>query len=187
MTTMRKSFYLLFFLIQGILLLTGSGMAANFSVDPVNIYFDPGQKTGLLTITNYSDENLTLQLTAFLWKQDEDGKDKYVPTDDIILFPKILTIGKSEKRLIRIGIQIPPGQVEKTYRIYLEEIPRPEQSESGGAVLRTVMKVGVPVFLSPIKKRTEGAIDRIDLSKGNLSISVHNTGNCHFIIKKVTV
>jgi fimbrial chaperone protein len=187
MTTMRNALSLLVFFIFGTLLNPSNGSAVDFTVNPVTISFDAGQKTTILTVKNQSDESLTLQLSAFRWAQDEDGKDGYIPTNDIVLFPKILTIEKESERLIRMGIQVPPGSVEKTYRIYLEEIPQPQQALSGSAVLRTVMKIGVPVFVSPVKKDAMGEIDKLELTKGNLMISVHNSGNYHFIIKSVTV
>jgi fimbrial chaperone protein len=108
-------------------------LSADFTIAPVRIFFDPRTTTSILTITNKSDEALTLQLKAFTWQQDEEGKDVYSPTEDIIFFPKIFKIGKDEEKLVRLGTKIPHGNYEKTYRLFLEEVPEPQQQAKGAA------------------------------------------------------
>jgi len=161
--------------------------AADFSVDPVNVFFEAGQRATILHVKNQSDEKLTLQLTAYAWAQDKEGKDVYTPSDDVIIFPKILSFERGEGRIVRMGIKAPPGRTEKTFRVYLEEIPGPRKSPDEGAVLRTIMRVGVPVFVSPVNAALEGTIEALSFSRGNLSFAVRNTGNIHFIIKSIQI
>jgi len=161
--------------------------AADFSVDPVNVFFEAGQRATILNVKNQSDDKLTLQLTAYAWAQDNEGKDVYALSDEVIIFPKILSFERGEERIVRIGIKAPAASNEKTFRVYLEEIPSSQDPLSGGAVLRTIMRVGVPVFVSPANAVPEGTMESLSFSSGNLSFAVRNTGNIHFIIKNIQI
>ena len=179
--------YLLVFLGVLFTLNTREVMAADFSVDPVNIFFEAGQRATILHVKNQADAKLTLQLTAYAWAQDEEGKDIYTASDEVIIFPKILSFERGEERIVRMGIKAPAGKKEKTFRVYLEEIPVSQDPLSQGAVLRTIMRVGVPVFVSPVKAVLEGTIESLSFSRSDLSFSVKNTGNIHFIIKSIQI
>jgi fimbrial chaperone protein len=161
--------------------------AADFKINPINIFFDAKQKSTVLTVKNNAEEKLTLQVNAIAWSQDEEGKDIYLQTEDIIVFPKIFSMEKDEERIIRVGIKVYPGTVEKTYRIYLEEIPPPREQTLTGATLRTLMKVGVPVFIAPLKATPEGKIEKADISQGTLTFLVLNKGNLHFIMRGIKI
>lgn len=161
------------------------GFSANFTVRPIRIFFDGTNKTNILTIKNEAREDLTLQLWAYAWGQDEKGEDLYSPTKDIIFFPKILTIKKEEEKIIRLGSKIPQGEYEKTYRLYIEEILTPAPIET--TAVRIIMKVGVPIFISPIKTEAKANIEKIEMLKGTLYIQVKNEGNIHFVIRAINV
>jgi fimbrial chaperone protein len=117
--------------------------------------------------------------------QNEEAKDQYSTTQDIILFPKMLSLKSGEERIIRVGVNVPPGMKEKTYRIFLEELPQPLQTE--GNVIRTILKIGIPVFISPIKPEETGEIEKMEFSKGDLSFTVRNKGNVHLVIQNAKV
>jgi fimbrial chaperone protein len=82
---------------------------------------------------------------------------------------------------------VPPGEREKTYRIFLEEIPEPRQAPLEGTTLRTLTRLGVPIFIAPIKTEPLGDIEKVGLKQGELFLSVRNTGNVHFTIRAVKV
>jgi len=170
-------------LICAISLLPAAGMSADLFVNPVRLFYTPKQKTAITKVKNNSDQKVSLQINVYSWIQDEKAEDQYSPTQDIVLFPKILTLQGNEERIIRVGVKVPPGVKEKTYRIFLEELPQPFVAE--GTILRTILKIGVPVFILPTKPEAAGEIEKIELSKGNLSFVVKNKGNVHFIIQTV--
>ena len=160
--------------------------SASFSVSPVRIYLDAEKQIETITIKNTSDEALVLQMSIFVWSEDEAAKDVYSPTEDIVLFPKILEIEKGQERVIRVGARVPSENKEKTYRIYLEEIPKPGGAEQG-ATLRTLMRVGVPIFIVPQEGNPGGEIRELKLSDGKLTFRIYNTGNVHILIKAISV
>ena len=94
---------------------------------------------------------------------------------------------KEEEQLIRIGLKVKPGQREKTYRIYVKEIPQPEAKPEGGTMLRTLMRVGMPIFVEPIEQKNSAEISGVSFAKGRLLFAVSNTGNRHFIMRAVKV
>ncbi len=155
--------------------------AANFTVNPIRIFFDGAQKTNVLSITNTSDEPVSLELKAVAWGHD----NTYTPTKDIIFFPKMLTINKGEEKIIRIGHRISVEQLEKTYRLFIKEIP--DISPEGRTELKMVMNLGVPIFIMPSEQISEGEIEKTDLSNGELTVSLKNTGNVHFVIQSIAV
>jgi fimbrial chaperone protein len=165
----------------------GTCLSADFTVNPVNIFLDAKQKTAVITITNNGEQPLTLQATAVGWSQDDEGKDVYSSTEDIIMFPRIFTVDKGQQRIVRIGTKVPPLATERTYRIYMEEVPAAQGEDLSGAVLKTLMKVGVPVFISPLKASPEGKIEKANISKGTITFLLVNNGNLHYIMRGVKV
>ncbi len=165
------------------LLFPTNGYSVNFSVNPIKVYFNSSNKTNVLEVRNNSDEKVTLNLVANEWSHDHEGNNIYSPTKDLIFFPKILTINKNEEKIIRMGTKLPPGSLEKTYRLFLEEVATPSQQDT--TAVRMLMKVGVPVFISPLSTVSEGIIEKIAIQKGTLEFTVKNKGNIHLILRSV--
>jgi fimbrial chaperone protein len=182
----RYTFITTFLIPVFILLFQNPASSINFHIKPVRIFLDKQIKTEKLIITNLGDNDLSLQLKVYKWSQDTKGDDTYEETTDIIVFPKIFTMKKEEERIIRVGTKLSPGVNEKTYRIYIEEMPvkgpLPE-----GATVRIIAKTGVPLFISPVKADTKGKIESITLKNGAVEIAVKNEGNLHFMIKSINI
>lgn len=159
--------------------------AGEFRVTPIRLDFDRGAKSGVITVINEGEEDLHVQMRAFEWNQDAEGKDHYVETNDIIFFPRIMTVEKKEKRLLRAGIRIPATARERTYRLFIEEIPGPKKAEAVNVAI--AIRFGVPIFVKPFKEDAKGEIENIGLSKGLVNVRVKNTGNLHFTISSVEI
>jgi len=175
----------LFFAIPGIFcclfLYPFYAQSASFDIQPIKIFFDARTRAEKLLIRNQSDGDLSLQVRAFKWSQDGQGKDVYEDTADIVFFPKILTLHKEEEKIIRIGVNSPPSQAEKTYRIYVEELPVNSVLPEGAAV-RIILKVGVPIFMNPLRADAKGNITSFLVQGGKTRFKISNEGNLHFII-----
>lgn len=170
-----------------ILFLAGHTAAANFDIKPIKIFLDPQSKIEKLTLKNLSEEELTVQIKGYLWTQNKKGQDIYEETKDLIIFPRIATIKTEEEKLIRIGTNLNSGAIEKTYRIFVEEIPSGHKIDSKGSTVHMYMKIGVPIFISPVKKEEKGMIEAVNLQKGKAEIKVQNTGNLHFMVTAVQI
>ena len=158
--------------------------AGNFRVSPVRLQFDPGTKTGVVRVTNNGDESVTVQLNTKKWTQSESGVEEYNKTEDIVYFPKIVTIGREEERIIRVGYKGKKNIAsEKTYRLYLEELP---VIKPGEMALKFALTMGVPIFISPAKEIEKPSIENLSFSNGTLAVKVRNDGNIHFIVGAIT-
>jgi fimbrial chaperone protein len=168
-----------------LILLPSKGFTANFSINPIRIFFEGGKKTDILRIKNESPNIAALQINAVAWTQDEKGDNIYSPTADILFFPKLMEINPEEEKIIRIGKKVSRSDTERTYRLFIEEIP--DNSKLETTAVKILMKVGIPIFIPPIKTAASGAIENIELSRSSLRLGVKNEGNTHFIIKSMKV
>jgi fimbrial chaperone protein len=159
--------------------------AGEFRVTPIRLDFDRGARSGVITVANEGEEDLHVQMRAFEWSQDAEGKDQYVETEDIIFFPRMMTVENNDKRILRAGIRIPAAAREKTYRLFIEEIPGPRKRE--GVNVAIAIRFGVPIFVKPLEETAKGEIESIELSKGQVHVRVRNTGNVHFTISSVDI
>jgi fimbrial chaperone protein len=157
--------------------------AGEWQVVPIRLDLSAGVKSGVLTVKNRSDETLNIQLKAFEWSQDQEGKDKYQETTDLIFMPKIATLDKQGEQVVRVGIKIPATSREKTYRLFIEEIPKPRKAESTGIAI--AIRFGVPIFIKPLKEEIKGDIEKLEAVKGELSATVSNSGTEHYNITAV--
>lgn len=165
------------------LLLPGVSCGGEFRVSPIRLDLDAKAKSGVITVINEAEEKLQCQMKAMEWTQDGEGKDVYTETQDIIFFPKLMTIDPKSERIIRAGIRIPAAAREKTYRLFVEEIPGPKKAE--GVAVAVTIRFGVPIFVKPVQEEAKGTIEKADLSKGTFTVAVRNTGNVHLIINSV--
>jgi fimbrial chaperone protein len=96
-----------------------------------------------------------------------------------------MSLEKKEEKILRAGIRIPATIKEKTYRLFIEEIPEPKKAE--GVNVAIAIRFGVPIFVKPLKEEMKGEIEKIELSKGVLSALLRNQGNTHFIIHTINI
>lgn len=162
-------------------------LAASFDVAPIKVYFDPQKKVENLRITNLTEESVSIQLSAFDWRQDADGRDVYESTEELVYFPKIFLLEGKKQKLIKLGFQN-SGELrnEKTLRLYVEELPQAIKEKS--PTLHVALKVGLPIFIAPdVPAKKEGRIDNARVSHGKFEVAVANPGNVHFQVTKVNI
>jgi fimbrial chaperone protein len=167
------------------ILLSSSSFAGVWQVNPIRLDFDQKNRSGVISIRNDAEEKLFIRAEAFEWVQKENGVDAYIPSNDLIFFPKQLTINPKEERVIRTGFNVPAVKKERTYRLFLKEEAEP-QSDSPNRVVIAI-QFGIPIFSKPVKEEISGALEEILLQNGTLNLTVHNTGNTHFRINTVTL
>jgi fimbrial chaperone protein len=167
--------------------LLGPSLAAAgaWGVTPIMLHLGKDARSAVITVSNDEDKRLEVQMKAAEWTQDAQGKDIYEETGDIIFFPKILIFEKKEEKIIRAGIKIPAVSKEKTYRLFIEEIPEPRRAETTSVAI--AIKFGVPIFVRPLKEELKGEVGKIAMSKGVVEALVKNTGNIHFVIDSISV
>ncbi len=165
--------------------------AGDFQIQPTSLTLNANEKSGAFSVVNNGDEKIDFQVAVKAWAQDAKGKDIYEDTKDVIFFPKIMTVQAHEQRAVRIGIKAPPSQKEKTYRLFVEEIPTPkketEMKQIGKirAGLTIAFRFTTPIFVRPLKPQESVVVEKMEMTKGVVSAVIKNTGNVHIKLFKV--
>jgi fimbrial chaperone protein len=165
----------------------GNAFPGDFRVTPIKLAFTANAKSGVITIINEGKTKINLQISASEWTQDGKGKDVYTETADIVFYPKIMALETGEQRVIRAGIKGPQPLREKTYRLFIEEIPERKKADEGKSQVSIVIRFAPPIFVRPLVESRSGSLEKVELAKGKLTAVVRNTGNVHATITAVTV
>lgn len=166
--------------------------AGDFQIQPTTLVLSGGEKSGVFSVINNGNEKIDFQISLKEWSQDAQGKDVYVDTKEIVFFPKIMTVDPNGQRAIRIGVKAPPSLKEKTFRLFVEEIPtskkETEVANTGKvhAGLTIAFRFATPIFVMPIKPQESAVVEKIEMSNGTVKALVRNTGNVHIKLLNVT-
>jgi fimbrial chaperone protein len=161
--------------------------AADFRVVPVQVRLSRTATRGLLTLENHSDEALRFQVTAFAWEQDVEGKIKLAPTEDVRVFPMLVSVPPGEERKFRVVALTRAGAVEKSYRVFFDELPPLETPVTVRKGIRVLTRMGIPVFLEPVKAVAQVRLNEPSFAGGRISFSVLNPGTVHAMLQGVRV
>jgi fimbrial chaperone protein len=99
-------------------------------------------------------------------------------TEDVVVFPPLVTLAPGEQRNLRIGAATAFGPVEKTYRVFLQELAPPEKPE-GPSQVRVLSRIGLPVFLVPAQVQDRTVLRDLAVRGGKASFRIVNDGNAH--------
>jgi len=157
--------------------------AATFTVDPTQIFLRNRTGSVLLTLHNQSADSLSFQLSVFAWTQSSTGEMQLQPTQDIVFFPPLLTLKPSETRRVRVGTATTFDAKEKSYRIFVEELP-PTDAPKG---VRVLTKMGIPIFLRPVKEVATASLTDLRQQNGQLKFTLSNEGTVHFVPRNIKV
>ena len=166
--------------------------AANFQIQPTSLELGGSVKSGAFSVINGGNEKLNVQISAKEWFQDAEGKDVFEEAKDLVFFPKIMTVEPNEQRAIRIGVKVPAALQEKTFRLFVEEIPSPQKNSDGKqagkitAGLTIAFRFSTPIFVKPVQPKESGIIEKIGMSGGAVKATIKNAGNVHFKLMTVT-
>jgi len=168
----------------------GEAAESAFTVSQVQVFLSAKAKSQVVTVRNVSPTALRFQLNVFAWDQTPEGEMILAPTTDIVFFPPLFALAPGEERNVRIGAATPPSATgEKTYRLFIEELPGPEGAPAGGSpgqvTIRT--RLGLPIFLEPPKAAVGGRIEALAVRDGRVAFEVRNTGNVHFVTQAVRI
>jgi fimbrial chaperone protein len=166
-------------------LLTGAASAATFTVDPTQIFLSGRTGSVLLTLRNESDDTLQFQLSAFAWEQSPSGEMQLEPTEDIVFFPTLLTLKPKETRRVRVASATTQAVREKTYRIFVEELPPTDNAVGSG--VRVLTKMGIPIFVRPVKEVATATLNSLRQQDGALRFTLSNAGTVHVVPQSIKV
>lgn len=160
--------------------------AANFEVSPVTLTLSAQMTSGLFTLTNRSPETLRFHVSAFAWDQSPTDDMVLTPTTEVVFFPAMVVLAPGEERKLRIGLQTKPGAIEKTYRVFVQELPPPTTEANPNAV-RVLTKMGMPVFVTADGQKPVPALSELALQGNVVRVDLGNTGTAHCRAERIVV
>ncbi|MDH4319393.1 MAG: fimbria/pilus periplasmic chaperone [Desulfobulbaceae bacterium] len=167
---------------------------ANLGIWPIEVSLWPDKKISEINLNNKGTEIVRLQIYAKHWDMDEKGKFIEADSGEFVFYPRLLTIPGGEKKTLRVGYngEFPP--LEKSYRLYIHELPElnegGEQQTSGVKVgFNMLMRLSVPLFVSPSKDVPfiKPSIDKVTKTANGVQLSFGNSGTHHVEIKDISV
>lgn len=162
-------------------------LAGEFSVNPVRLELAANARSGAIGVRNDGKEKISFQIQGMEWTQGADGKDQYADSRELIFFPRIMTVEPGDEGLVRVGARNALVQTEKTYRLFIEELPSGKPTEARGAQVNVLVRFGAPIFVLPVNPRDGLEIERMEMAGGVLRIGARNTGNRHQIVQGVSL
>ncbi len=171
--------------------LTGGSVsfAGMIGISPLRVDFDAENKSGVVRIFNTGDSDMSMQVDIRDWSQSASGEDQFEPATDVVAVPPIFSLGPGEVQLIRMGIvgEV-PMDFEKSYRLFLTELPPPRTENSAGG-LRMRLIVSVPVFSAPIVDSPVPGIQVAETTVEGEQVRarLHNPGKRHIRVAEVAV
>ncbi|WP_151731647.1 fimbrial biogenesis chaperone, partial [Acinetobacter seifertii] len=136
------------FIVMGLLIsLSSTISAATIRLSPVTVEILSHQKASSISLYNQSNDSADLQIRIFEWTQN-DGQDQLIPTDDIAISPPFIKLKPNDSYNLRV-VRIKPEPIsgEKTYRIILDELPKPIDSRKASQGVNVLLRSSLPVFV----------------------------------------
>ncbi|WP_019458284.1 molecular chaperone [Acinetobacter sp. GG2] len=175
------------FIVMGLLIsLCSTISAATIRLSPVTVEILSHQKASSISLYNQSNESADLQIRIFEWTQNA-GQDQLIPTDDIAISPPFLKLKPNDSYNLRV-VRIKPEPIsgEKTYRIILDELPKPIDSRKASQGVNVLLRSSLPVFV--VNKDAITQLNwKIDAKQNDTSLNISNIGNRHALLNDLNL
>ncbi|HRM31561.1 MAG TPA: fimbria/pilus periplasmic chaperone [Acinetobacter johnsonii] len=160
--------------------------AASIRLSPIGLELLDTQSATTLNIYNQSTESSDFQVRAFEWSQVE-GKDQLIPTDDIVISPPIFKLaseGSYNLRVVRLNSA--PITNEKSYRIIVDELPKPADSRKVSQGVNVLLRSSMPLFV--VNKNAYYEIKwKIENSENQSFLILNNIGTRHVLLSSLSI
>lgn len=180
---LKQSFILLFFLLW---VMPSVVEASAVRLAPIPVELPDRDQAGLVTLANEDSEPVNFQIRAFRWVQ-EGGEDKLESTDQLVVSPPVFSIPGKTSFNIRV-VRTHPGPVngEETYRLLIDQLPKPVDSRKFGAGISMLIRSSLPVFIVNADAMADMHARVLSLD-GKVYVDVTNRGNRHALMTAMTL
>ncbi|MGK7248113.1 fimbrial biogenesis chaperone [Acinetobacter oleivorans] len=160
--------------------------AASIRLSPVSVEILNDQSASSISLYNQSNESSDLQVRVFEWRQNA-GQDQLIPTDEIAVSPPFLKLQPNDSYNLRV-VRINPAPIsgEQTYRIIIDELPKPIDNRKVDQGVNVLLRSSLPLFVvnkDAITKLTWS----IQQEQNNSSLIINNVGNRHALLSNLTL
>lgn len=158
--------------------------AASIRLSPVSVEILSDQSASSISLYNQSNESSDLQVRVFEWRQNA-GQDQLIPTDEIAVSPPFLKLQPNDSYNLRV-VRINPVPVsgEQTYRIIIDELPKPIDNRKADQGVNVLLRSSLPLFIV-----SKDAITKLTWSiqqeQNNSSLTINNIGNRHALLSNL--
>lgn len=163
----------------------GPAYAGSFQVNPVRLHLSERAPSTLLRVRNASSDPVRLQVRVFSWSESPAGEVELTPTKDILFYPSLLVIAAGETRNIRVGTELRVGHQQRTYRIFVEELPAVRVPDAPLTTIDVRTRMSIPIFFGSEDMASAPEIHLEESDK--LRLSLENRGTRFFKATKLTV
>lgn len=163
--------------------LAATVQAAGLGVLPVGLELSARQDRGVINVTNDAAEPVVVQVEQVAWSR-RDGRDHYAPTRDLVVNPPLFTLAPGRTQVLRVGLRRPPtGEQERTYRLFVREVPPPSKAPEGeGVGVRVLLELRLPIYVLPAKVVRAQQWQGRRSADGAVEVTALNTGNVHQVV-----
>lgn len=120
---------------------------AGVRVHPLRLSMQDGERVVEMQVRNIRSTDSVLQVRVMRWQQDARGKMVLSPAPELVVSPPAFVLSPDARQLVRIGRRsVEPLQIERAYRVVIEEIP---EDRAAGGGLQMLMRVRLPLFVTP--------------------------------------
>jgi len=161
-----------------------SAQAAQIRVSPVIVTLDQRENVAVMRLENEAEVPVRVQVRAFVWRQ-VDGQQDLTETDDVLMNPAQFTLQPHKKQVARLGVMAPRSDVERSYRLLVDEVPDAASGRPGQ--VQALLRLSIPVFVTPAKpvSRLEWHVGAAQ--GGRMAVWVVNRGNVHARFSRFTL
>lgn len=166
-----------------------AALASAFGVTPIRVDLDPGSRTAIVNVTNDETRKLYFQVKLARWTQDPaTGEDRYEDSGELVYFPQLLVVDPKQRRIVRIGLKGPAPAAERAFRLFIEELPDPnDKGAVAGAQIAVRLRFGVPIFATSGKGEPRAAIVAAQAKAGEARLEIRNDGERSVRFEAITV
>lgn len=121
--------------------------AASLRISPIGLDIPAGERAASMTLVNTGADPVNLQLRVFKWTQ-ANGDDALDPSSDMIVSPPAATIAPGASYTVRVArTAVAPVAGEQSYRVFIDELPKPVDPRTVGQGVSMVLRTSLPVFV----------------------------------------
>jgi fimbrial chaperone protein len=156
-------------------LLAPGARAADVQVNPVLVELSTAAPSAIVALRNVGKEVARFEVQVRAWSQSETGEMQLASTEEVVAYPLVVEIAPGEQRNLRVGGATSPGPIEKSYRLFIKELPAPPRP-GGGSEVRVVSRIGLPVFVAPRRVLERAALEDLAVRDGRVTFTIRNAG-----------
>lgn len=165
-------------LLFGASLLTAAAQTLSFS--PLRLFLQGNQRATSLNLTNGSQQAVTYAIDLVSWTQN--GSDVYAPTRDLVVNPTRFTLQPGQQQTIRVALRGAPPNGERTYRVYVRELPPVATPGAPALKVQTLFRIGLPLFVLPTPGEARVGIT-VETGEKGAELVVRNEGSRYVLVK----